>query len=112
MDQSATLLKWFLRYAQVFSVQAGYAALANARGTIEERLARWILMTRDRVDGDEMVLTHEFIALMLGVRRAGVTGALQAFESKGLIATARGSVTVVDRDGLEESANGLYGTPE
>ena len=49
---------------------------------------------------------------LLGVRRAGVTGALQAFEAKGLIATARGSVTIKDRDGLEESANGLYGVPE
>src|SRR5262245_19848805 len=63
-------------------------------------------------DNDEMMLTHEFIALMLGVRRAGVTGALQAFEGKGLIETARGSVTMKDRDGLEESANGLYGAPE
>jgi CRP-like cAMP-binding protein len=112
MDQSATVLKCFLRFAHVFGVQAGYTALANARGNIEERLARWILMTRDRVDDDELILTHEFIALMLGVRRAGVTGALQAFEGKGLITTARGSVTVTDRDGLEESANGLYGTPE
>jgi len=69
-------------------------------------------MSRDRVDDDEMLLTHEFIALMLGVRRAGVTGALQALESKGLIDTARGSITMKDRDGLEESANGLYGPPE
>jgi hypothetical protein len=59
-----------------------------------------------------MLLTHEFIALMLGVRRAGVTVALQEFEDKGLIDTARGSVTVKDRDGLEASANGLYGPPE
>jgi CRP-like cAMP-binding protein len=112
IDKSVTMLKCFLRYAHVFSVQSGYTALANARGSIEERLARWLLMSRDRVDADEMLLTHEFIALMLGVRRAGVTGALQAFESKGLIATARGSVTVKDRDGLEEAANGLYGPPE
>ena len=112
MDESVTMLKCFLRYAHVFGVQSGYTALANARGNIEERLARWLLMSRDRVDDDEMLLTHEFIALMLGVRRAGVTGALQAFEGKGLIETARGSVTVKDRDGLEESANGLYGAPE
>ena len=112
MDKSATMLKCFLRYAHVFGVQTGYTALANARGNIEERLARWLLMSRDRVDDDEMLLTHEFIALMLGVRRAGVTGALQALESKGLIDTARGSVTMKDREGLEESANGLYGPPE
>jgi CRP-like cAMP-binding protein len=112
IEESATALKVFLRYAHVFAVQSAYTALANARGNIEERLARWLLMTRDRVDDDEMVLTHEFIALMLGVRRAGVTGALQAFEGRGLIETARGSVTVRDRDGLEETANGLYGVPE
>jgi len=112
MDKSGTMLKCFLRYAHVFNVQSGYTALANARGRIEERLARWLLMSRDRVDDDEMLLTHEFIALMLGVRRAGVTGALQALESKGLIDTARGSITMKDRDGLEEYANGLYGPPE
>jgi len=77
----------FLRYAHVFGVQSEYTAVADARGKIEERLARWLLMSRDRVDDDEM-LTHELIALMLGVRRAGVTGALQALEAKGLIYTA------------------------
>lgn len=82
MDGSVSLAKCLLRYAHVFGVQTGYTALANARGNVEERLARWLLMTRDRVDSDEMLLTHEFIALMLGVRRAGVTGALQAFENK------------------------------
>jgi CRP-like cAMP-binding protein len=112
MGQSVTLLRCFLRYAHVFTVQSGYTALANERGTIEERLARWLLMTRDRVDGDDMVLTHEFIALMLGVRRAGVTTALGGFESRGLIEAARGCVTIMDRDGLEETANGLYGPPE
>jgi hypothetical protein len=66
-------------------------------------------MARDRLDSDEMILTHELIALMLGVRRAGV---LEALEKKGLVGTARGSVTIMDRDGLEECANGLYGTPE
>jgi CRP-like cAMP-binding protein len=112
MGQSITVLNCFLRYAHVFAVQSGYTALANAQGNIEERLARWLLMTRDRVEADEMLLTHEFIALMLGVRRAGVTMALKAFEDKGLIETARGRVTMKDRDGLEESANGLYGPPE
>jgi DNA-binding transcriptional regulator YhcF (GntR family) len=69
-------------------------------------------MARDRLDSDEMILTHEFLALMLAVRRAGVSEALQAFEKKGLVETGRGSVTILDRDGLEECANGLYGTPE
>jgi len=67
-------------------------------------------MTRDRLDSDQMMLTHEFLALMLGVRRAGVSQAL--LEKMGLVRTAPGSVTIMDRDGLEECANGLYGTPE
>ena len=66
-------------------------------------------MTRDRLDSDQMMLTHEFLALMLGVRRAGVSQAL--LEKMGLVRTAPGSVTIMDRDGLEECANGLYGTP-
>jgi len=112
MDESATMRKCFLRYAHVFAMQTGYTALANARGNIEERLARWLLMTHDRMDGDKLGLTHEFISLMLGVRRAGVTGALQGFEAKGLIERARSSVILKDRDGLVEVANGLYGPPE
>jgi len=69
-------------------------------------------MARDRLDSDEMIITHEFLALMLGVRRAGVSEALQAFEKRGLVKTARRSVTIMDREGLEECANGLYGPPE
>jgi len=68
-------------------------------------------MVQDRVDSDDLRLTH-FIGMMLGVRRAGVTIALNELEANGLIATARGCVTVRDRDGLEECANGLYGIPE
>jgi CRP-like cAMP-binding protein len=112
MDESSTMLRCFLRYAHVFAVQSGYTALANARGKIEERLARWLLMAHDRSEGDTLELTHDFLALMLGTRRAGVTTALGHFESKGVVETARGAVTVKDRDGLEECANGLYGVPE
>jgi DNA-binding FadR family transcriptional regulator len=61
---------------------------------------------------NELLMTHEFLALMLGVRRAGVTGALQQLEMKGMVETARGAVSVKDREGLQECANGLYGTPE
>lgn len=69
-------------------------------------------MAQDRLETDELVLTHEFLSLMLGVRRAGVSAALQVYEAQGLIRTARGAVTILDRDGLEEAANGLYGQPE
>jgi CRP-like cAMP-binding protein len=112
MDQSVTMLRCFLRFAHVFTVQSSYTALANAKGTIEERLARWLLMAHDRLGSDTLALTHEFLALMLGVRRAGVTIALQHFEAKAILKTARGAVTVADREGLAECANGLYGHPE
>ena len=112
INESRSLHDVLLHYAHVFLVQAGYTALANAHGKVEERLARWLLMSQDRVEEDELIMTHEFLALMLGVRRAGVTVALQDLETKGLIATARGAITIRDRDGLEESANGLYGVPE
>jgi DNA-binding GntR family transcriptional regulator len=69
-------------------------------------------MAQDRIEADELAMTQEFLALMLGVRRAGVTTALQQLENKGLIKRTRGAVTVKDRDGLQECANGLYGTPE
>ena len=112
MDQSITMLKCFLRYAHVFAVQSGYTALANARGNVDERLARWLLMAHDRVETDDIGLTHEFIALMLGVRRAGVTVALQDLQRLGCVAVHRGSVTVLDRSRLHDAANGFYGIPE
>ena len=112
MEQSRSVSTCLFRYTQAFLVQVGHTALANARGNIEERLARWLLMAHDRLEGDELHLTHEFLSIMLGVRRAGVTSALHVLESAGFIATGRCSVTIVDRDGLVKSTNGLYGVPE
>jgi CRP-like cAMP-binding protein len=112
MDKSATMRPVFTRYVQTFTMQATYTALAHAKGSLEERLARWLLMAHDRIDGDELPLKHDFLALMLGVRRAGVTVALQELCNASLIQTNRGRITVRDRQGLEEAANGLYGTPE
>jgi CRP-like cAMP-binding protein len=112
MDRCPSLRQRLLRFAHVFSVQCGATAVANAHGTIEERLARWLLMALDRHDGASLPLTHEFMAVMLGVRRAGVTLALQHLEAKGLVQATRGRVTISDRDGLRERANGLYGAPE
>lgn len=112
MNDRPRILAVFLRYLHVFLVQVSFTALANAHGKIEERLARWLLMSQDRVGEGELRLTHEFLALMLGVRRAGVTVALKQFERKGLIAAARGAISIRDRNGLEETAHGLYGMPE
>ena len=112
IDESATLHQPLLLYAHAFLLQTGYTAMANGRGKIEERLARWILMAHDRTDGDTLALTHEFLSIMLGVRRPGVTHAVNLLERVGLIHASRGTITVVDREGLEESSNGAYGTPE
>jgi CRP-like cAMP-binding protein len=110
--RSPTMRNCFLLYAHAFAVQCSYSALANARGNLQERLARWLLMAQDRIQADELELTHEFLSLMLGVRRAGVTIALHQLDSKGLISMARGVVFVRDRAGLEEAAVGFYGQPE
>ena len=112
LEKSASLRAVLLSFTQAFVVQTTQTALANARGNVEERLARWLLMAHDRLDGDELPLTHEFLALMLGVRRAGVTTTLQKLESDGLVAAKRGLVVVEDRAGLIKLADRLYGVAE
>lgn len=112
MGRSATLRGHLLRFCQVMMVQTAHTALANGQANIEERLARWLLMCRDRSDGDELELTHEFLALMLGVRRAGVTVAMGLLDRRGLVRAHRGGCAVLDREGLEELADGIYGVPE
>jgi CRP-like cAMP-binding protein len=112
LQGSHSLRTQFLRYVHVFLLQTIYTALANAEARIDQRLARWLLMAHDRSPGDSLRLTHDFLALMLGVRRAGVTLALHQLESKGLISTARGTILIVDRAGLEQSSGGFYGAPE
>src|SRR5215212_4894350 len=107
-----SLHRHLLRFVHAFMVQMGQTALANGSHVLEQRLARWLLMCHDRVDGDDLTITHEFLSLMLGVRRAGVTVALQALEKRGLIATKRGRVTVLDRAGLEAVAGDSYGGAE
>ena len=87
-------------------------ALVNGHSKIEERLARWLLMVHDRVDGDKLHLTHEFLATMLGARRPGVTIALNMLEYRGLIRAKRSEITIVDRAGLIELTGGAYGPEE
>ena len=112
MARNAGIQAVMLKYVQAFLIQVSHTAICNAHSHIDERLARWILMAHDRVSGATVLLTHEFLALMLAVRRAGVTEALQALVAQGLIKAARGSVTVLDRKGLETSAGDSYGVPE
>jgi CRP-like cAMP-binding protein len=112
INASQTLHSLLLKFAQVFMVQTAHTAIANARAHIEERLARWILMARDRTHDDILPLTHEFLSLMLGVRRAGVTEALQSLKQQKLIGTGRNQIVVRNRKGIERLAGGFYGVPE
>ena len=110
--QSRPLHQLLLRYVEAFQVQVAHTALSHGSYTIEERLARWLLMCQDRLDGDDLPLVHEFLALMLGVRRSGVTLALQILEGARVIHAKRGVITVRDRAKLLEIAGGSYGVPE
>jgi CRP-like cAMP-binding protein len=112
IQQNPSLHRYLLRYAQASHVQVSETAFANANSDIEARLARWLLMCHDRVDGDDVPLTHEFIAMMLGVRRPGVTVALHVLEGMQVIQAKRGLVTVLDREKLEELAEDAYGLSE
>ena len=109
--RSNTLHRAMLRFVHAFLVQTTTTALANGRSKIEERLARWLLMANDRINGDDVPLTHEFLSLMLGTHRPGVTIAVQALEKAGLITTRRSHITIVDRKALEKSSNGTYVRP-
>ncbi|WP_105422364.1 Crp/Fnr family transcriptional regulator [Neorhizobium sp. T25_27] len=100
-----------LRYVHSCGIQLAHSALANARYNVYERLARWLLMCHDRL-GDELPLTHEFLSIMLGVRRSGVTDQLHLLEGTQAIKARRGHITVRDRSRLEEIASGCYGVPE
>lgn len=88
--------------------QIAETALANASYSVERRLARWLLMCADRLGHDEICLTHEFLSVMLNVRRAGVTLAIQSLQSSGYLEPRRGSVKIIDRPGLERFAKYAY----
>jgi CRP-like cAMP-binding protein len=100
LDESKTLRQRFQRFAHIFMIQIAQTAFANGKAQIDTRLARWLLMVHDRYDHNDLSLTHDFIAAMLGVRRSGVTEALHDLESKHLIRASRGIVHIVNRKGL------------
>jgi CRP-like cAMP-binding protein len=100
-----------LRYSHAFAVQVASTASANAHAKLETRLARWLLMVADRL-GDTFHITHEFLGIMLAVRRSGVTLALQILEGKGFIRATRGTIRIVDRAGLAQHTEGAYGKAE
>ena len=112
MSLSPVLQGLLLRYAQSFIVQTGYSAIANARHRVEARLARWLLMCHDRIDSDDIALTHEFMSMMIAAQRTVVTMTLHVLEGAGMIRATRGRVTILDRDKLEDLAGDAYGEPE
>jgi CRP-like cAMP-binding protein len=97
-----------LRYVNVFLVQLTHGVACNALHSVEKRLCRWLLTVQDRAACDHFPLTHEFLAAMLGVRRASVTEAARRLRQAGLIRYGGGQLTVLDRRGLERSVCGCY----
>ena len=98
-----------LRYVQALLVQTAQTAACNRFHTVEERFARWLLLVRDCVQSTEFPLTQEFIAQMLGTRRAGVTVAAGTLQKAGMIRYARGKITIVDQEALEAASCTCYG---
>jgi CRP-like cAMP-binding protein len=97
-----------LRYTQAFLTQISQTAVCNRLHTVEQQLCRWLLLSHDRLDSDELVMTHDLISNMLGVRREGVTLAAQKLAKKKLITNVRGTITVIDRNGLEKAVCECY----
>ena len=108
IDRSVRLHRSLLRCVHALLIQTTHTALANGRSKNEERLARWLLMANDRIDGSEVPLTHKFLGIMLGVQRPAVTVAMRALEHAGLISAGRRAITIIDRKGLERMSNGAY----
>lgn len=108
INESVTLRTLLNRFVHNVVVQIAQTALANASFSIEQRLARWLLMCSDRLLDDEIALTHEFLSVMLNVRRAGVTQAIQSLQKTGMLTAQRRRIKIVDRRRLEEFASDAY----
>jgi CRP-like cAMP-binding protein len=109
LARSASMRTVMLRYAHAFFNQVAQSAACNHFHSLEQRCCRWLLMTHDRMQSDEFLLTQEFLAMMLGVRRTGVTAAAGALQRAGLIRYKRGNVTIIDRRGLIRRSCECYG---
>ena len=104
----APVLHLMLRYTQALSTQIAQTAVCNRHHSLDQQLCRWLLQGLDRSQGRQLVMTHELIAHMLGVRREGVTDSARKLQKAGLIQYARGHITVIDRVGLEERTCECY----
>ena len=112
IESSPELHRLLLMNSYIFYMQVAYTALANGHASLNQRLSRWLLMAQDRLMSDEITLTHEFLAMMLGVRRPGVTVALADLNTLRLVTLRRGAVIINDREGLKKLADRYYGAPE
>jgi len=97
-----------LRYTQALMTQISQTAVCNRLHAVEQQLCRWLLLSHDRLDSDKLVMTHDLISNMLGVRREGITLAAQKLAKRKLIKNARGTITVIDRQGLEAAVCECY----
>jgi CRP-like cAMP-binding protein len=107
-NRSSAVLHLLLRYTQALITQVAQTAVCNRHHALDQQLCRWLLLSLDRLDGHELVMTQELIANMLGVRREGVTEAAFKLQGDGLIRYARGHISVLDRQGLEKRACECY----
>ena len=108
MEESGTLRRSMLHYAHAFFNQVAQSAACNTFHSLDQRCCRWLLMTHDRMDTNEFLLTHEFLAMMLEVRRAGVTEAAGALQRDGLIRYKRGLITILDKKALQKRSCECY----
>ena len=109
LERSPTMHAVLLRYVHALFNQVAQSAACNHFHSLEQRCCRWLLMTRDRMQSDEFLLTQEFLAMMLGVLRPGVSIAAGGLQRAGLITYKRGHVTILDRSGLKKRACECYG---
>lgn len=108
-NRAGTVLRLLLRYTQALLTQMSQTAVCNRHHSVEQQLCRWLLLTLDRLPSNELTMTQELIANMLGVRREGVTEAAGKLQARGYIRYRRGHITVLDRKGLEGAACECYG---
>ncbi|WP_245259388.1 Crp/Fnr family transcriptional regulator [Methylobacterium sp. 77] len=112
IEQRPAFRKLMMRYAHIFQLHTAQTALSHGSFTLEERLARWLLMCHDRVDGNEFPITHEFLSIMLGVHRPGVTTTIHILEGAGMIRARRSRIEIVNREKLRAIAGSSYGVAE
>nr|WP_295664472.1 Crp/Fnr family transcriptional regulator [Polymorphobacter sp.] len=112
IENEASVRSALMLYLHAFVIQVSHTALVNAAHSLDQRLARLLLMTHDRIDGPIITMTHQLLSTMLGVRRAGVTVAMRKQEKDGLIRTKRSSIEITNRAKLEALAADAYGLAE